>query len=106
MVVQGGGAVSYDQGSPVPPQSATSLCAARMFVLQACLGAKGGGPLEGGGGLEGSEGALSPFTHKPNYKGTSLIRKRTPLGPYSRTLPRFLWGSLRGGRFLMSEVPL
>ena len=24
---------------------------------------------------------------------TSPIRKRTPLGPYSRTMPRVLWGS-------------
>jgi len=27
------------------------------------------------------------------YRGTSLIRKRIPLGPYSRTMPRALWGS-------------
>ena len=27
------------------------------------------------------------------YRGTSLMRKRTPLGPYSRTKPRALWGS-------------
>ena len=40
------------------------------------------------------------------YRGTSLIRNRRPLGPYSRTMPRALWGSWGGGRFLMSEVPL
>jgi len=38
----------------------------------------------------------------PVYKGTSLIRKRTFLGPYSRPKPVVLGG----GRFLMSEVPL
>jgi len=27
------------------------------------------------------------------YRGTSLIRKLTPLGPYSRTMPRGLWWS-------------
>ena len=27
------------------------------------------------------------------YRGTSLMRKRTPLGPYSRTMPRGLWWS-------------
>ena len=27
------------------------------------------------------------------YKGTSLIRKRYPVGPYSRTMPRLLWWS-------------
>ena len=41
-----------------------------------------------------------------SYRGTSLIRKRPPLGPYSRTMPRNIWGSYGGGRFLMSEVLL
>ena len=27
------------------------------------------------------------------YRGTSLIRNSAPLGPYSRTMPRALWGS-------------
>ena len=40
------------------------------------------------------------------YRGTSLIRKRTPLGPYRRPTPRVLGGSQGGGRFLMGEVPL
>ena len=40
------------------------------------------------------------------YRGTSLIRKRLPLGPYRRPTPRVLWGSQGGGRFLMGEVPL
>ena len=40
------------------------------------------------------------------YRGTSPIRKRLPLGPYSRHMPRALWWSYGGGRFLMSEVPL
>jgi len=40
------------------------------------------------------------------YRGASLIRKRTPLGPFRRPMPRVLGGSWRGGRFLMSEVPL
>ena len=38
--------------------------------------------------------------------GTSLIGNRTHLGPYSRTMPRALWGAYGDGRFLMSEVPL
>ena len=42
----------------------------------------------------------------PTFTGTSLIRNRRTLGPYSRTMPRALWGSSRGGRFLMSEVLL
>ena len=40
------------------------------------------------------------------YRGTSLTRNRRPLGPYSRTMPRALWGSQGAGRFLRSEVPL
>jgi len=40
------------------------------------------------------------------YRGTSLIRNSLSLGPYSRTVPRALWWSEGGGRFLMSEVPL
>ena len=32
-----------------------------------------------------------------NYRGTSLIRKRYPIGPYRRPMPRVLGGSLRGG---------
>ena len=39
-------------------------------------------------------------------RGTSLARKRNPLGPYRRPMPRVLGGSLGGGRFLMGEVPL
>jgi len=41
-----------------------------------------------------------------HYRGTSLIRKRLPLGPYSGRMPRGLGWSYGGGRFLMSEVPL
>ena len=40
------------------------------------------------------------------YRSTSLIRKRPPLGPYRRPIPRVIWGSQGGGRFLMGEVPL
>ena len=40
------------------------------------------------------------------YRGTSLIRTCHPLGRYSRTMPRVLWGSQGVERFLMSEVPL
>jgi len=42
----------------------------------------------------------------PGYRGTSLIRNCLPLGPYSRTMPRALWGPYEGVRFLMAEVPL
>jgi len=41
-----------------------------------------------------------------SYRGTSLIRNRLPLGPYSRTMPRALGGASGGLRFLTSEVPL
>ena len=40
------------------------------------------------------------------YRGTSLIRNRLPVEPYSRAMPRALWWSHGGGRFFMSEVLL
>ena len=40
------------------------------------------------------------------YRGTSLIRNRPPVGPYSSPMPRTLRGSQGGGCFLMSEVPM
>jgi len=40
------------------------------------------------------------------YRGTSLRRNRHPFGPSSRTMPRLLWRSWKGRRFLMSEVLL
>ena len=39
------------------------------------------------------------------YKGTSLFKKRIPLGPCSRPMPRALWWSYGGGHFSLSEVP-
>ena len=33
------------------------------------------------------------------YRGTSLERKRNPLGPYRRPMPRVLGESYRGGCF-------
>ena len=47
-----------------------------------------------------------PRKHPANYRGTSLIRKRSHPGPYRRPMPRVLGGSWGGGRFLMGEVPL
>jgi len=35
------------------------------------------------------------------YRGTSLIRKRPTLGPYTRPMPMALWRSEGGGRFLV-----
>jgi len=40
------------------------------------------------------------------YRGTSLIKNSHPLGPYSRPMPRALWWSQGGMRFVVSEVPL
>ena len=40
------------------------------------------------------------------YRCTSLIRKRTPSGPYCRPMPRVIGGCLGDGRFLMGEEPL
>ena len=40
------------------------------------------------------------------YRGTSLIRNQSPLGPYSRNMTLALSWSNGGVLFLMSEVPL
>ena len=40
------------------------------------------------------------------YRGTSLTRKRTLLGPYRRPTPQVLGGSQGGGRFPMGQVLL
>ena len=39
------------------------------------------------------------------YRSTSFITQRNPLGPYRRPMPRVLGGSKGGGRFVMGEVP-
>ena len=40
------------------------------------------------------------------YKATSLVRNRHPIGSYRRPMPRILRGSQGGEHFLISEVPL
>jgi len=54
------------------------------------------GFVRGVGGLRGSclqARRLSTAMRLPIlYRGTSLTRKRTPLGPYSRSMSRALWG--------------
>ena len=40
-----------------------------------------------------SKPLLAPFYSKNGYRGTSLIRKRKPLGPYRRPMRRGLGGS-------------
>jgi len=39
-------------------------------------------------------------------RGTSLMRNKPLLGPYSRTMCRAIWWPEGGGLFLMSEVTL
>ena len=39
-----------------------------------------------------------------SYRGTSLVNNTPLLGPYSRTIPRVLWWSHRGGLFIVDEV--
>ena len=42
---------------------------------------------------------------KHPYGGTSLIRKRTPLGPYRRPMPRVLGGPRGVDAFLWGRYP-
>jgi len=82
MVVLGEGGVSYERGTPV-----------REPLLTRAIGAVA------------DRGGLS-FLRLAVYRGTSLTRKRTPLGAYRRLIPRGLGGSYEGERFLLSEIPL
>ena len=43
---------------------------------------------------------VSSCSYRLEYKGTSLIRNTSLLGPYSRTIPRIIWWSWGGGCFL------
>jgi hypothetical protein len=54
--------------------------------------------------LLGMAGRLSRWLRA--YRGTSFIRKRNPLRPYRRPLPRVLGGSVEGGRFFVGGVTL
>ena len=49
-----------------------------------------------------SEGSETP---PPMYRGTSLTRKRTPLGAYRRPMPRVLGGPRGVGVFLWARYP-
>ena len=40
------------------------------------------------------------------YRGTSLIRNTSPVGPYSSPLPRDLWGSLGAAAASYEQVSL
>ena len=100
----------------------SSTAHAVCITLHACVNVKpqthagsrqGGGPdfaeFRASWRPRGEMGYLSPpgIPHTPNpYRGISLIRKRTPPGPFRRPMPRVLGGSQGGGRFLMGEVPL
>jgi hypothetical protein len=56
--------------------------------------------------LAGDKAAEILASSGRDYRSTSLTRKRTPLGPYCRPMPRVLGGFWGGGHFLMGEVPL
>ena len=44
--------------------------------------------------------AVAQQEKSERYRGTTLMRKRRLLGPYSRTKPEALWWSWGGGCFL------
>ena len=43
---------------------------------------------------------LTRECHATPYRGTSLTKKRPPLGPYNRPMPRAVWLSQGVGVFL------
>ena len=98
----GGGGASCS-AAPAPPRTCSApanrrggaqvqgfgFCARGSFWTYAPSPRQEGGPASGFRG----------------YRGTAPARKRTPLGPYCRPMPRVLEGSQGGGgRFLVIEV--
>ena len=90
MVILWGWAVSYERGTPVELCLAAydhprdgAHCTARVVNLSRCCQLQLSSRVQG---------------------FLSLIRKRHPVGPYSRPMPRALWQSYGGGQFHMSEV--
>ena len=49
---------------------------------------------------------VHPSDATARYRGTSLIRRKKLLGPYSKTIPMVLRRSRGGVLFFMSKVPL
>ena len=56
-------------------------------------------------GLPPAVPGLSDQGRRPPARAPPLDME-TPTGPYSRTLPRALWRTLGGAKFLMGGVPL
>jgi len=79
MTVLGGGAFSYERGTPVVTHSVADLVPATSFALSLYMG---------------------PQPSHEGYRGTSLIRNCLLLGPYSGTMLRALRWSYGGGSFL------
>ena len=74
------------------------ICIYVYMYICICLWRRRSGP---GRRTEGGIGPLlsfvSPAMSLRGYSGTSLVRNRAPLGPYSRTVPRAIWWSEGGG---------
>ena len=102
MEVLRGWVFSYRQGTPVTrPQPALHFGYGFKVTGLRCRFSSEGFGVPHGGLREDPRVEWSNL-----YRGTSPTRKRTPLGPYRRPLPRVLGGSWWGARFLMSELPL
>ena len=84
MVVLGGGAVSYERGTPVP-NGARHPCSQTV--------------VPNGSNAQRQAPAFGP------YRGTPLTRTRTHLGPYPRPMPRVLGGSQGVSVFLWARFP-
>jgi len=86
---------------PAPPAAPNPSIYIYMYIYsqrQSSRGCRGVLPL---GVLEGLQGSVAARPPRPNpsyrpsvqgYRGTSLIRKRNPLGPYRRPMSRVLEG--------------
>ena len=82
-------------------------CVTRVCHEEASLGGWSGRPFLAGLRADATDARRTWWVlSETKYRGTSLIRNRAPLGPYSRNMSRALWWPSGGGLFLMSEVPL
>ena len=106
MVVLGWGAVSYERGIPVINRQTRPRRTIRRVEMR-----RGG--LNSPRHVRGAP-MVNVLNAKPRseilncglfFRGTSLIRNTPRPGPYSRTMPRDLWGSKEGGCFFWARYP-
>ena len=105
MVFLGGVAVSYERGTPVHAECEHLPKCELWIIYRRVLQSDARGAVYGGvtklepAPSKGPAVAISQGHHDGpsercgHYRGTSFVRNRRHLGPYSRTMLRAIWGS-------------